>query len=69
MNAASRCIALVLVIDPQLIDCVNVSVELLSSSRRRQLNYVRGLGVKKHDTGFVAVQVFREVYAKNNRVF
>ena len=30
---------------------------------------VRGLGVKKHDTGFVAVQVLREAYAKNNRVF
>ena len=30
---------------------------------------VRGLGAKKHDTGFVAVQVLREAYAKNNRVF
>ena len=40
-----------------------------------QIRYVlvqvqaRGLGVKKHDTGFVAVQVLREAYAKNNRVF
>ena len=36
--------------------------------------YVRGLGVKKHDTGFVAVQTsstrsLREAYVKNNRVF
>ena len=34
-----------------------------------QARRIRGLGVKKHDTGFVAVQVLREAYAKNNLVF